>query len=135
MTLLTAYQTLLYRYTGQEDIRIGVPIANRHRSEVENVIGFFVNTQVLRGVVNGRMPLSEVLQQAKTTALGAQEHQDLPFEKLVEALQPERSLSHTPLFQVMYNHQRSDDNALAQMPGLSIEGYELGDKGAQFELT
>ena len=135
MTLLTAYQTLLYRYTGQEDIRIGVPIANRHRSEVENVIGFFVNTQVLRGVVNGRMPLSEVLQQAKTTALGAQEHQDLPFEKLVEALQPERSLSHTPLFQVMYNHQRSDDNALAQMPGLSIEGFELGDKGAQFELT
>ena len=135
MTLLTAYQTLLYRYTGQEDIRIGVPIANRHRSEVENVIGFFVNTQVLRGVVHGRMPLSEVLQQAKTTALGAQEHQDLPFEKLVEALQPERSLSHTPLFQVMYNHQRSDDTALSQMPGLSIEGYELGGKGAQFELT
>ena len=70
MTLLSAYQTLLYRYTGQEDIRIGVPIANRHRSEVENVIGFFVNTQVLRGVINGRMPLSEVLQQAKITALG-----------------------------------------------------------------
>ena len=135
MTLLTAYQTLLYRYTGQEDIRIGVPIANRHRSEVENVIGFFVNTQVLRGVINGRMPLADVLQQAKTTALGAQEHQDLPFEKLVEALQPERSLSHTPLFQVMYNHQRSDDNTLAQMPGLSIENFELGDKGVQFELT
>jgi amino acid adenylation domain-containing protein/non-ribosomal peptide synthase protein (TIGR01720 family) len=135
MILLAAYKTLLYRYTGQEDIRIGVPIANRHRSEVENVIGFFVNTQVLRGVVNGRMPLSEVLQQARATALGAQEHQDLPFEKLVEALQPGRSLSHTPLFQVMYNHQRSDDTALAQMPGLNIEGYELGDKGAQFELT
>jgi amino acid adenylation domain-containing protein len=135
MTLLSAYQTLLYRYTGQEDIRIGVPIANRHRSEVENIVGFFVNTQVLRAVVHGRMLLSDVLQQAKTTALGAQEHQDLPFEKLVEALQPERSLSHTPLFQVMYNHQRSDDTALAQVPDLSIEGYELGDKGAQFELT
>jgi amino acid adenylation domain-containing protein len=134
MTLLSAYQTLLYRYTGQEDIRIGVPIANRHRSEVENVIGFFVNTQVLRGVVHGRMSLSEMLQQVKVTALGAQENQDLPFEKLVEALQPERSLSHTPLFQVMYNHQR-DDSALTQMSGLSIDDYELGEKGAQFELT
>ncbi|MBO1257116.1 AMP-binding protein, partial [Alteromonas sp. 5E99-2] len=134
MSLLAAYQVLLYRYTGQEDIRIGVPIANRHRSEVEQVIGFFVNTQVLRGVLDSSMSLSEVLAQAKATALGAQAHQDLPFEKLVEALQPERSLQHTPLFQVMYNHQRKDTQALSQLSDLTIEEYALGDKAAQFEL-
>ena len=136
MTLLSAFQTLLYRYTGQEDLRVGIPAANRHRSEVAGVMGFFVNTQVLRGVVNGRMPLEKVLAQVKTAALGAQANQELPFEKLVEALHPERSLSHTPLFQVMHNHQQSDGSALlSQIPGLEVGEYELDDKAAQFELT
>ena len=135
MALLSAYQVLLYRYSSQEDIRIGVPIANRHRSEIADVIGFFVNTQVLRGQINGQLSLAEVLQQAKATTLGAQAHQDLPFEKLVEALQPERSLSNTPLFQVMYNHQRRDIKALSSIEGLAIDITELDDKSAQFELT
>ncbi|RST46785.1 condensation domain-containing protein, partial [Variovorax sp. MHTC-1] len=135
MVLLAGWQALLHRYTGQADIRMGVPIANRHRVETEGVVGLFVNTQVLRGVVNGRMSLETLLAQAKEAALGAQAHQDLPFEQLVEALQPERSLSHSPLFQVMYNHQREDYRALAQLPGLALQSYALGEQAAQFELT
>ena len=108
MTLLTGFQSLLYRYTGQEDIRVGVPIANRHRTETQGVVGFFVNTQVLRNPLDGRLSLAKALEQGKRAALGAQEHQDLPFEQLVEALQPDRSLSQTPLFQVMFNHQWQD---------------------------
>ncbi|MGK6311351.1 condensation domain-containing protein, partial [Variovorax sp. DT-64] len=106
MVLLAGLQVLLSRYSGQGDIRVGVPIANRHRVETEGVIGFFVNTQVLRNRVEPRASLGEVLEQARQAALGAQAHQDLPFEQLVEALQPERSLGSSPLFQVLFNHQR-----------------------------
>ena len=135
MLLLTGLQTLLHRYSGQDDIRVGVPIANRHRVETEGVVGFFVNTQVLRTVVDTRSSLNNVLQQTKEAALGAQSHQDLPFEQLVEAVQPERNLGTNPLFQVMYNHQRQDGRSLETLPNLSIEGYALGEQGAQFELT
>ncbi|MEH6642861.1 amino acid adenylation domain-containing protein [Vreelandella glaciei] len=135
MSLLTGFQALLYRYTGQEDIRVGVPIANRHRTETQRVVGFFVNTQVLRNQLNGRLSLAEALEQGKRVALGAQEYQDLPFEQLVEALQPERSLSHTPLFQVMFNHQRQDHGALQTLPGLELNAWTLENKVAQFELT
>ena len=100
MTLLAGFQALLQRYTGQNDIRIGVPIANRHRVEIQNVIGFFINTQVLRNSIDARMTLKVMLDQAREAALGAQMHQDLPFEQLVEALQPERTLNQNPLFQV-----------------------------------
>ena len=135
MSLLTGFQALLYRYTGQEDIRVGVPIANRHRTETQRVVGFFVNTQVLRNQLNGRLSLAEALEQGKRVTLGAQEYQDLPFEQLVEALQPERSLSHTPLFQVMFNHQRQDHGALQTLPGLELNAWTLENKVAQFELT
>ena len=135
MVLLAGLQALLHRYGGQEDIRVGVPIANRHRVETEGVVGFFVNTQVLRTVVNGRMTLAQALKQAKEAALGAQAHQDLPFEQLVEALQPERTLGGNPLFQVMYNHQRQGQRALQHLPGLQLEEYLLGAQGAQFELA
>nr|WP_163500586.1 non-ribosomal peptide synthetase [Halomonas socia] len=135
MALLTGFQSLLYRYTGQEDTRVGVPIANRHRSETQGVVGFFVNTQVLRNQLNGRLSLAKALEQGKRAALGAQDHQDLPFEQLVEALQPERSLSHTPLFQVMFNHQQQDHGALQTLPGLELSNWPLEKKGAQFELT
>ncbi|ADU38494.1 non-ribosomal peptide synthase/polyketide synthase [Variovorax paradoxus] len=135
MALLAGFQVLLSRYTGQEDIRLGVPVANRHRAEIEGVIGFFVNTQVLRGVMDGRSTLSQVLVQARDTALGAQAHQDLPFEQLVEVLQPERSLSTSPLFQVMFNHQRGDFRALQSLPGLTLTDYELEAQAAQFELA
>ena len=114
---------------------MGVPIANRHRVETEGVVGFFVNTQVLRNCLDTRTSLDQVLRQTRQAALGAQSHQDLPFEQLVEALQPERSLGANPLFQVMYNHQRQDRQSLQILPNLSIESYELGGQGAQFELT
>ncbi len=135
MLLLAGFQALLHRYTGQEDIRVGVPVANRNRTETEGVIGFFVNTQVLRSPVHGRMGLARLLAQARETALGAQAHQDLPFEQLVEALQPERSMGHSPLFQVMFNYLRGGYEALRNLPGLTMEGCSLGEKAAQFELT
>src|SRR5688500_5391610 len=135
MALLAGFQALLQRYTGQDDIRVGVPIANRHRVEIENIVGFFINTQVLRNRIDGRMPLRAILDQAREAALGAQTHQDLPFEQLVEALQPERNLNQNPLFQVMYNHLREDYRALEQLPGLMVENHELSEQAAQFELT
>ncbi|WGI26272.1 amino acid adenylation domain-containing protein [Halomonas alkaliantarctica] len=135
MTLLTGFQSLLYRYTGEEDIRVGVPIANRHRTETQGVVGFFVNTQVLRNPLNGRLSLAKALEQGKRAALGAQEHQDLPFEQLVEALQPDRNLSQTPLFQVMFNHQWQDHGELPTLPGLNLSSWPLDKGEAQFELT
>ena len=135
MVLLTGLQVLLHRYTAQTDIRVGVPVANRHRVESERVIGFFVNTQVLRNVLDSRTSLLQALRNTREAALGAQAHQDLPFEQLVEALQPERSLGTAPLFQVMFNHQRRDHAALATLPGLTLQDYELGTQTAQFELT
>jgi amino acid adenylation domain-containing protein len=122
---------LLHRYTGQDDIRIGVPVANRHRVETEPLIGCFVNTQVLRARVDGDATLADLLEQTRQVTLGAQAHQDLPFDVLVDALRPARSDSHTPLFQVMFNHQRSDWRVLNN---LSIEPYRLPAPMAQFEL-
>ena len=137
MLLLASFQTLLYRYSGQSDIRVGVPIANRNRAETERLIGFFVNTQVLKADIDGQMTFSQVLAQVKQRALEAQSHQDLPFEQLVEALQPERSLSHNPLFQVMFNHQTEGHKTRAaqQLPGLALEALEWGDQSAQFDLS
>ncbi|WP_431509836.1 non-ribosomal peptide synthase/polyketide synthase [Variovorax sp. DAIF25] len=139
MALLAGFQALLHRHAAQDDIRVGVPVANRHRVETEGVVGFFVNTQVLRNRIDARMPLRQVLEQAVQAALGAQAHQDLPFEQLVEALQPERSMSHGPLFQVMLNFQRDAKGgglqAAQPLPGLSAKTYALGGQAAQFELT
>ncbi|SCY65181.1 amino acid adenylation domain-containing protein [Nitrosospira sp. Nl5] len=135
MTLLAGFQALLYRHAGQQDIRIGVPVANRNQAETAGLIGFFVNTQVLRAQLHGRMILSDVLDQVREAAIDAQAHQDLPFEQLVEALQPQRSLSHSPLFQVTINHLLRDYRALYQLPGLTVADYELGEQAAQFELT
>jgi len=112
MTLLAAYDTLLYRYTGQSDILVGSPIANRDRSEIEGLIGFFVNTLVMRTNLAGNPRFSELLTRVREMSLGAYAHQHLPFEMLVEALQPERDLSHTPLFQVMFNLQNAQQGTL-----------------------
>lgn len=135
MALLAGFQALLYRHTGQQDIRVGVPVANRNRVETTGLIGFFVNTQVLRSLIQGRMKLSDLLDQVREAAIDAQAHQDLPFEQLVEALQPERSLSHSPLFQVTINHLLRDYRALQQLPALSLADYPLPEQAAQFELT
>ncbi|MEE8586626.1 MAG: amino acid adenylation domain-containing protein, partial [Acidobacteriota bacterium] len=105
MTLLAGFQALLGRYSGQSDISLGTPIANRTRSETEALIGFFVNTLVLRGNLSGDPSFEELLVRTREAALGAYAHQDLPFERLVEALEPARTLNRTPLFQVMFSFQ------------------------------
>lgn len=134
ITLLTAFQTLLYRYTGQEDIAVGSPIANRNRREIEGLIGFFVNTLVLRTNLSGNPTFWELLQRVREMALGAYAHQDLPFERLVEELQPQRDLSHMPLFQVMFALQSAPTPAL-ELPGLKVSFLEVENKTAKFDLT
>ena len=134
MTLLVAFQTLLYRYSGQEDVVVGSPIANRNRAEMEGLIGFFVNTLVLRTDLSDTPTFRELLQRVRKTALEAYEHQDLPFEKLVEELQPERSLSHSPLFQVMFVLQNAPSTALT-FEGLSASPVRIGAETAKFDLT
>ena len=138
MVLLAALNVLLYRLTGEQDIRIGVPNANRNRVETENIVGFFVNTQVIRCVLDGGRSLRDVLQQVREAALGAQSHQDLPFEQLVSALNPERVSADNPLFQVMYNHASEEGGATGFRLGeVVIDDYPLpgGELDAQFELT
>ncbi|MCL7931123.1 non-ribosomal peptide synthetase [Halomonas llamarensis] len=135
MVLMTGFQALLYRHTDQQDIRVGIPVANRNRTETEEVVGFFVNTQVIRGLLHGRLPLVNLLGQTVSNVSEAQEYQDLPFEQLVDALQPERSLSHNPLFQVMFNHQHQGADISQRLPGLTLEEYPFGERKAQFELV
>ena len=107
MTLLAAFQVLLYRYSGQEDFAVGSPIANRTRPEIEPLIGCFINMIVLRANLAGDPTFRDLLGQVRQTALEAFEHQELPFERLVEALNPERDTSRHPLFQVMFSLQKT----------------------------
>ncbi len=133
MTLLAAFDTLLYRYTEQSDILVGTPIANRDRSEIEGLIGFFVNTIVLRTDLSGNPSFSELLTRVREMALDAYAHQDLPFEMLVEALQPERNLSHTPLFQVMFVLE--SPLSQLELTGLTVSSLKVESKTAKFDLT
>ncbi|WP_263143473.1 non-ribosomal peptide synthetase [Pseudomonas sp. RIT-PI-AD] len=137
MLLLGAFKLVLQRHSGQSDIRVGVPIANRNRGEIEGLIGFFVNTQVLRTAIDPNLGVDAFLQGIRETALGAQSHQDLPFEQLVEALKLERNLSHTPLFQVMYNHQPNVValDSLATRSGLRLETLEWEKRVTPFDLS
>ncbi|MBC6431623.1 amino acid adenylation domain-containing protein, partial [Nostoc sp. HG1] len=134
MTLLAAFQTLLYRYSGQEDILVGSPIANRNQSELESLIGFFVNTLVLRTDLSGNPTFQELLGRVREVTLGAYAHQDIPFEKLVEELQPERDLSYAPLFQVMFVLQNAPMQKL-ELPSLSLETLEVKRGTTNFDLT
>ncbi|MEH2178703.1 amino acid adenylation domain-containing protein [Nostoc sp.] len=134
MTLLAAFQALLYRYTGQEDICVGSPIANRNRSEIQGLIGFFVNTLVLRTHVSGNPSFLELLNRVREVCVGAYAHADIPFEKLVEEIQPDRNLSHMPLFQVMFALHEDTQKELT-LPGLTLNWLPTHSKTARFDLT
>ncbi|WP_442937364.1 non-ribosomal peptide synthase/polyketide synthase [Nostoc sp.] len=134
MTLLAAYDTLLYRYTGQTDILVGTPIANRDRTEIEGLIGFFVNTLVMRTEISGDRSFNELLPRIREMALSAYAHQDLPFEMLVETLQPERDMSHTPLFQVMFALQNAPISEI-ELTGLTVSSLPIESSTAKFDLT
>jgi amino acid adenylation domain-containing protein/non-ribosomal peptide synthase protein (TIGR01720 family) len=134
MSLLAGFHTLLARHSGQEDIAVGAPIAGRSRREIEGLIGFFVNTLVMRVNLGGDPTVRELLEIEREMALGAYAHQDVPFEKLVEELQPERSFSHQPLFQVMVAMQNVPREASA-IAGLTFNGEPMELQSAKFELT
>ncbi len=134
MLLLAAFEVLLYRYTGQEDFVVGAPIANRTRSEVEGLIGFFVNTLALRGDLAGQPTFRELLDRTRRIALEAYDHQDLPFERLVEALQPERDLSRSPLFQAMFSFQANNSTDL-RLRDLTATYDVIDNQTALFDLS
>ncbi|NOK11829.1 non-ribosomal peptide synthetase, partial [Corallococcus exercitus] len=134
MTLLAAFQVLLSRYSAQDDISVGSPIAGRTQAETEGLIGFFINTLVLRARVDARATFRQLLAQVRGTTLAAFEHQHLPFEKLVEAVQPTRDLSRSPLFQAMFVLQNTPTEAL-RLPGLSFQGLPLEAHFAKFDLS
>jgi len=134
MTLLAAFNVLLYRYTRQADIVVGSPIANRNRPELEGMIGFFANTLALRTDLSGAPSFVDLLGRVRQTALDAYTHQNLPFEKLVEALQPERNLGYSPIFQVFFALQNSPSSAQA-LVDLKIQAEPARHEMAKFDLT
>ncbi|WP_197340017.1 condensation domain-containing protein, partial [Ralstonia solanacearum] len=136
MTVLAGWSALLSRLSGQEEVVIGSPVANRTRSEVEGLIGFFVNTLALRLEVGSGVTVSELLGRVKGRVLEAQAHQDLPFEQVVERVRPVRSLSHSPIFQAALSWLNAEAVGLnLELEGLTIEGVEAGQSAAKFDLT
>ncbi|HEX8695142.1 MAG TPA: non-ribosomal peptide synthase/polyketide synthase, partial [Longimicrobium sp.] len=136
MTLLSAFQVLLSKYGGGEDIVVGSPVAGRTRREVEELIGFFVNTLVLRTDLSGDPSFRETLRRVRDVTLGAYENQEVPFERLVEELKPERSLSHSPVFQVMFTLQNAGGGGGgAPLPGLTVGGVGAQLESAKFDLS
>ena len=134
MTLLAAFKVLLSRYTGQEDIVVGAPFTNRQRAEVEGLIGFFVNTVPLRTNLSGDLSFRQLLQRVKATALEAYDHRELPFEKLVEELRPERNLSYNPLFQILFAVQNTF-SPVEQVAGITLHLQDVDTGTAKFDLT
>ena len=134
MTLVASFNMLLYRYTHQPDLAVGTAIANRNHTDIEGMIGFFVNTLVLRTNLSGNPSFRELLRQVRNITLGAYDHQDLPFEKLVEALRPERALSHNPLFQVMLLLQNTPEPRL-DLPDIDVSVVPIDSKTAKLDLT
>ena len=135
MLLLAAFQATLFRYTGQADVRVGVASANRAAPGLARAVGFFVNTQVLRGRLHGRLTLAELARQTRDTVLDAQGRQEYPFDGLVDAIQPERSAGHNPLFQVMMNHLQGEGEMPLVLPGVTTRPLAPPQVAAQFELT
>jgi amino acid adenylation domain-containing protein/non-ribosomal peptide synthase protein (TIGR01720 family) len=134
MALLAVFKTMLYRYTSQHDIVLGTPIAGRERMELEGMVGLFVNTLVLRTDLSGDPPFSTILGRVREVALQAYEHQDVPFEKLVEELEVRRELSRSPLFQIMFALQNSPRDAL-KLTGLAVSPLQIGCGPAKFDLS
>ena len=134
MTCLAAWGALVARLAGQDEVVIGTPVANRTRAEVEPLIGFFVNTLALRLDLGDRPTVAQLLAQVRESVLEAQNHQDLPFEQVVEALKPKRTMAHTPLFQLMFTWQGASESAL-DMPGLQLQELTLPPATAKFDLT
>ncbi|TDB49063.1 non-ribosomal peptide synthetase, partial [Photorhabdus khanii subsp. guanajuatensis] len=133
MTLLSAWAIVLSRLSGQEDVVVGTPSAGRSRREVEPLIGFFVNTLALRMDLSGELTVTELLARVRQTALAAQEHQDLPFEQVVEIVQPPRRLAHTPLFQVMFVWQNNESTEWG-LPGLAVSSVDQAVDVVKFDL-
>ena len=134
MTMVTAFQLLLSRYSGEEDVAVGTPIAGRRWAETENLIGFFVNTLVLRTDMSGTPTFRQMLGRVRATTLAAHAHQDIPFEKLVEELRPERDLSRTPLFQVLFVFQNAPEAEL-YLSNVKISRIEIPLEVTKFELA
>ncbi|UJB20528.1 MULTISPECIES: non-ribosomal peptide synthetase [Lysobacter] len=134
MTLLTGWSILLSRLSGQSEVVVGSPVANRQRSELEPLIGFFVNTLALRVDLQDAPSVSDLLSRVKATTLAAYEHQDLPFEQVVEAAQPVRSMSHSPLFQALLSLNNTPDGGGLQLHGLSLSQLESGQQTTHFDL-
>jgi acyl carrier protein len=134
MILLAAFQALLCRYSGQDDIVVGSNIAGRNRKEIEGLIGFFINNLVLRTDLSGNPTFRQLLGRVRDVCLNAYAHQDLPFDLLVEELQPDRSLSHNPLFQVMFNLQNMPASNL-ELPGLTLTPLNVHTQTSRFDLT
>ncbi|MBA2672560.1 non-ribosomal peptide synthetase [Ramlibacter sp.] len=134
MTVLAAWALVLSRLSDQQEVVIGTPTANRTRTELEGLIGFFVNTLALRIDLSDGPTIAQLLERVKGIALEAQDHQDLPFEQVVELVNPTRSLSHTPLFQVMFAWQNTQEDALA-LPGVQAQPLAVGSPAAKFDLT
>jgi amino acid adenylation domain-containing protein len=135
MVLLAAFEHLLSRWSGQEDVVVGTPIANRTDPDVEALIGYFANTLALRTDLSGGRTFRDLLARVRETTLGAYEHQDLPFEKLVEEIRPPRSLSHSPVFQVMFNLQNETRGEGAAVEGLAASPLGRARPGARYDLT
>jgi amino acid adenylation domain-containing protein len=134
MVLMAAYQILLHRYTGEEDIVVGTPIAGRPVPEIDDLIGLFINTLAIRAQVSSGATVREFLNHVKQVALGAYSNQDLPFERLVKELQPERTLAHNPLFQVMFVLQ-SEEILPLNLSGITAEHFRIDHVMANFDLT
>jgi len=134
MVLLAAFDVLLHRYSGQDDVVIGTPVAGRNRSEFERLIGFFINTIVLRTNLSGNPTFRELVGRVREVSLEAYAHQDIPFEKIVEELHPQRDLSHTPVFQVMFSLQNTPADTPA-FPHLTISAMEVDSGTSKFDLT
>jgi amino acid adenylation domain-containing protein len=135
VVLLAAFFIVLHRFSGERDLRLGVPTANRHRGDAASVVGFFVNTQVLRCEIDAAETSAQVIDRVRESVLGAQAHADLPFDRLVEALAPDRREGPAPLFQVMFNHLKLGHDALMRLERLSLRDFASLGEGTPFEMV